>query len=145
MTDGAHAGRFASLVGSLAKEGALHEVVAPTIAGVRLSDGEVVPAQHAVAGGPSVLFDAVAILVSDEGGILLSEEPAARDFVADAFAHLKVIGYAPAAMPLLEKAGVANVLDEACIALESAVDTERFVATCRGIRHWPRELPAGNS
>jgi catalase len=140
MTDGADARLFASLTESLAKEGALHEVVAPTIAGVKLSDGELVPAKHMVGGGPSVLFDAVAVLVSEAGGQLLAKDPSARDFVADAFAHLKVIGYAPSALPLLEKAGVANALDEACLALEGPADASRFVAKCRGLRHWPREF-----
>lgn len=41
-------------------------MIAPTIAGVELSDGRAVGAQHQLGGGPSVLFDAVAILVSDE-------------------------------------------------------------------------------
>jgi hypothetical protein len=38
-----------------------------------------------------------------------------RDFVADAFFHCKFIGYGDAAMPLLEKAGIAGNLDEGVI------------------------------
>ena len=35
----------------------------------------------------------------------LLQESTARDFVADAFAHCKFIGYVEAALPLFEKAG----------------------------------------
>ena len=44
-----------------------------------------------------MLFDAVAILPSKEGAELLAMLPAARDFVADAVAHRKFIGYAATA------------------------------------------------
>ena len=38
----------------------------------------------------------------------LLKESTARDFVADAFAHCKFIGYVEAAVPLFEKAGIAE-------------------------------------
>ena len=50
-------------------------------------------------GGPSVLFDAVALILSEEGAERLTGEAAARDFVADAFAHCKFIAF----MPLLHR------------------------------------------
>ncbi len=139
MTDAADARLLAALVRALTKAGASWEVVAPTIAGVELSDGELVEAKHRLNGGPSVLFDAVAILVSEAGATLLAKEPAARDFVADAFAHAKFIAHVPAADPLLAKAGVAQ-LDEGCIALEEAADAERFVEACGALGYWSREL-----
>lgn len=43
-------------------EGATLEIVAPTIGGVQMNDGKSLKADHKFAGGPSVLFDAVAIL-----------------------------------------------------------------------------------
>ena len=52
------------------------------------------------------------MLPSEEGVQLLVTNPAARDFVADAFAHLKFIAYVNTAMPLFEKAGIAADLDE---------------------------------
>ena len=59
-------------------------------------------------GGPSVLYDAVALLPSAAAIDDLLQEATARDFVADAFAHCKFIGYVEAAMPLFEKAGIAE-------------------------------------
>ena len=64
----------------------------------------------------------------------------ARDFVADAFAHCKFIGYVKSAVPLFEKAGVAaEDFDEGCIAIENAKDAKSFVAGLSKLRVWERE------
>jgi catalase len=106
---------------------------------VDTSDGTQLPADHKISGGPSVLFDAVAILPSAEGAQILSKNPAARDFVADAFAHLKFIAYVGEAMPLLKKAGVDEDLDKGCLELSGAKDAKSFVTMCRKLRFWERE------
>ena len=70
---------------------------------------------------------------------MLTKESTARDFVADAFAHLKFIAYGKAAMPLLEKAGIAAAdLDGGCIAMDAVGDVEGFVESCRELRFWER-------
>ena len=138
-TDGADAAVFNALLAALKKEKASYELIAPKIGGITLSDGTKVPAQQKVDGGPSVLYDAVAILVSDEGAKLLARDKTAKDFVNDAFAHCKFIGYVGAAMPLLEKAGIAEDLDEACIELAGKGEAAAFVEACRALRHWARE------
>ncbi|MFG1410664.1 catalase [Xanthobacter sp. VTT E-85241] len=120
-------------------EGATMEVIAPKVAGVEAADGTRVVAKHMIDGGPSVLFDAVALLLSEEGAERLAGEAAARDFVADAFAHCKFIGFTAAAAPLLSKAGVAADADEGLIPLESAASASHFVSSCRKLRLWARE------
>ena len=90
-------------------------------------------------GGPSVLYDAVALLPAKAAMDDLVQESTARDFVADAFAHCKFIGYVEAVMPLFEKAGIADSLDEGCIALKSSKDVAGFVATLGKLRLWDRE------
>jgi catalase len=139
MTDGADAAIFRALTEAVAAEDATCEVVASTVGGTTMSDGERAAAKHNLEGGPSVLFDAVAILVSAEGAALLSDHPAARQFVADAFTHAKFIGYVAEASPLLEKAGISESLDSACLLLESASDAEEFVEQCGELRYWERE------
>ena len=67
----------------------------------------------------------------------LLKESTARDFVADAFAHCKFIGFVEAAAPLLDKAGIAR--DEAVIALASAKDAAGFVTRLGDLRLWARE------
>lgn len=60
-----------------------------------------------VGAGPSVLYDAVAILTSAEGADRLKAHPAALDFIGDAWAHRKFIAWAPDADALMTEAGVA--------------------------------------
>ena len=68
-------------------EGAVMEIIAPKVGGVEAADGSWIEAKHMLDGGPSVLFDAVALLLTEEAAQHLTGEAAARDFVADAFAH----------------------------------------------------------
>ena len=61
-------------------------------------------------GSPSQLFDAVAVVLSDQGCQMLMNEAGAVQFVMEAFGHLKAIGASKAAKALLDKAGI--TLDE---------------------------------
>ncbi len=138
VTDGVDAGLLRALRAALKKEGTLLKIVAPKIGGVTDSDGNLVPADEKIDGGPSVVFDAVAILASEAGVAELAQMPPARDFVADAFAHCKFVAYTAASQPLLDKAGV--VPDEGFIALNKSRDAATFVEACRKLRLWEREL-----
>lgn len=140
LTDGADAAVVKALIKAVEAEGAVYEVVAPKVAGVTLSDGTTVGAKHKIDGGPSVLFDAVAVVVSADGAALLSIDAAAKDFVTDAFAHCKYIGLGAEAQPLLAKAGIAGDLDAACLPLAKAADAKAFIEAARALRYWPREL-----
>ncbi|MGN8119356.1 catalase [Labrys sp. 22185] len=128
-----------ALRAALAKEGAVLEVVAPKVGGVKARDGSLIPAKHMIDGGPSVLFDAVVLLLSDEGAEALTAEAAARDFVADAFAHCKFIGFSNGAEALLLKSGVALDADEGLVYLTDTGSIARFVKACRQLRLWARE------
>ncbi len=139
LTDGADAALFNALAAAVEKEKAVLEVVAPKIAGATLSDGTKVTAQQKIDGGPSVLYDAVVVLASADGSALLAGDAAAKDFVTDAFAHCKFIGYSAEVMALFEKAGLADDLDEACIALKAPKDAAAFLKACAPLRFWDRE------
>ena len=77
-------------------------MVAAKIGGATGSDGSLVSADQKLDGAPSVLYDAVVMLASEPGAADLAGIPAARDFVTDAYAHCKFIGYtAPTARPVL--------------------------------------------
>ena len=71
--------------------GATVKIVAPKVGGAKLASGAMLAADGQLAGTPSVLFDAVAVILSDAGAKALSLESAAIDFVRDAFGHLKAI------------------------------------------------------
>ena len=139
VTEGVDASLVEALRHALKEEGATLEIVAPTIGGVETSAGETLKADHKIGGGPSVLFDAVAILASEEGVAALGKNAAASDFIADAFGHLKFIAFAPSAKPLFQNAGIDQKLDEGCIELSSPKTAAQFVAACRKLRHWERE------
>ncbi|WP_443749439.1 catalase [Asticcacaulis solisilvae] len=136
LTDGANAETFAAVQTNAAANGMVVEVIAPMIDGVELSDGTWVEAQYKIDGGPSVLFDTVAIIISDQGATLLSKKAAARDFIADAYAHVKFIAYSPEALPLFEKNGID--LDAACVEL-TAETVASFFEALPALRYWARE------
>ncbi|ATI11131.1 MULTISPECIES: catalase [Acetobacter] len=138
-TDGIDAELFAALIAVLQAEKADYEVVAPKIGGITLSDGTKITAQQKIDGGPSVLYDAVAILASKEGTKVLAGNPAAKDFLSDAFTHNKFIGYSAEAGTLFKKAGLAEDVDKGCIKLGSKNDATAFVKTCGALRFWQRE------
>ncbi len=140
MTDEADGEIFSALQKAVEKEGALLEVVAPRIGGVRNSKGQLIKAQQKVDGGPSVLYDAVVLLPSEKGAKMLSKQPPARDFVSDAFAHCKFIGYCASAQPLLEAAGIAQMLDDGCLSLGDGSAVDKFIKLCTDLRYWPREM-----
>jgi catalase len=137
VSDGADACLLDALMSAAESHGALAEIVAPTVGGFKASDGKVRPAKQKINGGPSVLYDAVAILVSADGAKRLGSEATARDFIADAFAHAKFIAYVDAAKPLLDKAGA--TLDAGCVLLSAPGDADRFIQSCGELRFWTRE------
>jgi catalase len=140
LTDGAKAGLFDALNKAATEAGAVVEVVSPKVAGAILSDGTLVPAKQKIDGGPSVLFDAVAVLTSSEGAGLLAQDAAAKDFVTDAFAHSKFIGYSTEAQLLFDKTGLAGQLDEGCVLLTTGADANSFIEDLGQLRFWRREL-----
>jgi catalase len=145
LTHGADAKLFRTLLKTFEGEGAVVEVIAPVISGVVLSDGVLVPAKQQLQGGPSVLYDAVALLVSEAEAGVLANVPAARDFVADAFAHCKLIGHVEAAAVLFAKAGVSESMDDGFIALEGRKGPSAFLESCRMLRFWERQASSPQS
>ena len=140
VSDGSDAGLLKALKAALDKAGATYEIIAPKVTGVEASDGSWIDADQMIDGGPSVLYDAVALLPTAAAMGDLLQQPAARDFLADAFAHCKFIGYAEPALPLFEKSGVAaEDFDEGCIALGSPKDAKSFVESLGKLRIWGRE------
>ena len=139
VSDGSSATLLKALQSALEAAKATFEIIAPAIGGATLDDGSRIPAQQMIDGGPSVLYDAVALLPSDAGAAALSKHAPARDFVADAFAHCKFIGYAPSAARLLKAAGIADDLDQGVIALKGASEVEDFIEALGTLRVWDRE------
>jgi len=109
------------------------KIVAPKVGGVVLADGSRLPADGQLAGTPSVVFDAVAVILSKEGAKTLMAEAAAIDFVRDAFGHLKAIAIDAGGQALLQRAGIAP--DDAVV---SAAEAGAFIERAK-TRLWSRE------
>lgn len=138
VTDGFDNALLESLKAAVEDEKAMLEIIAPTVGGAKSSTGALVPADHKIGGGPSVLFDAVVLLPSEAGAKTLLTNAPAVDFVSDAFNHVKFIGYVVAALPLFKKAGI-ETFDGGCIELTSNGNAAQFLKICRKLRYWERE------
>ncbi|MDO9608551.1 MAG: catalase [Brevundimonas sp.] len=134
VADGSDGAVVAQVRKAVEGDGGSVFVVAPKIGGAKLADGSTLAADGQLAGSPSVLFDAVAIVLSADGCAQLMKEGAAVDFAKDAFGHLKAVGFTAEAQPLLDKAGVEP--DEGVIDLSSGADA--FLTPAR-TRQWDRE------
>jgi catalase len=140
VTEGTDAAILKSLKDALKKAGATFEIVAPQVTGAKASDGSWIDADQMIDGGPSILYDAVALLPAENAIEDLVQESTARDFVADAFAHCKFIGYVAAAVPLLRKAGISEAdYDEGLVDLSNVKEAKAFVEGLGKLRVWGRE------
>ncbi|MBZ6379145.1 catalase HPII [Pacificimonas flava] len=119
--------------------GGMVEIVAPHVGGAKLSDGKVMEADEKIDGGPSVTYDAVAVVMSEDSASRYNADKPSIDFVNDAFAHAKFVAYVPAVKPLFEAAGVWNYMDEGFFDLSDADRSEAFIEACGNVRFWDRE------
>ncbi|HUQ35022.1 MAG TPA: catalase [Aestuariivirga sp.] len=139
LTEGADAATFNALKAAVKKAGGVCEIITPEIGGVNLGDGSAVPGDQMIGGGPSVLYDAVALLFGEGTGGELLQRPEAGDFLADAFAHCKFIALTPEALPLAKKVGISDSLDEGVINLEKSKNVAEFASLLGQLRLWKRE------
>ncbi|UOA34210.1 Catalase C (plasmid) [Sulfitobacter sp. DSM 110093] len=136
LTNGADVAVVEALEKAFADEGAMVAIVTPHIQGVTLSDGSTRAADEKIDGGPSVVFDAVALVFGEEKADQIAKNKPSQDFVSDAFAHNKFIAWTKAADPLLSAAGVEK--DEGTTEISSD-NAGGFLQTCRKLRFWERE------
>jgi catalase len=133
IADGSDGALVKKIKKAAIEAGAAVKIVAPKVGGAKLAGGSMMSADGQLAGMPSVLFDAVAIVLSEESAKALSQESAAVDFVRDAFGHLKAIAADEGAKTLLK---TANIGKDAGVV--SAHDEDAFIAAAK-TRQWNRE------
>ncbi len=135
VTDGIEGAELQKLYEAIKAEGAEAKLIAPRVGGIKTSDGKFMKANERIDGGPSVLFDSVVIMISEEGLTLLKDEPAARDFVSDAVAHHKFIGHNEHGATLVKK--LRGEPDEGqLISIDKDGGIKKFIETCRELRSW---------
>jgi catalase len=133
IADGSDISTINAIKKAVIDAGASVKIVAPKIGGAKLSDGSLIKVDGQLAGTPSVLFDAVAIILSSEGAKELSTEAAAIDFIRDAFGHLKAIAIDNGGVMLLK---AANLREDSGVI--DALEVEAFIAAAK-TRQWERE------
>ena len=138
LSDGVAAELLTEVEAAASKMKASVERVAPQIGGVKSNDGAWIEVQQRIDGGPSVLYDAVFLMLTKESAITLCSNAAAVDFVSDAYAHCKYIGFVAGALPLLQRCHV-PAEDEGVIEIGNARDIKSFLQSCGALRVWPRE------
>ncbi len=141
VTDGVDAEALSTLREALEAEGAQLQLVAPTVFGISDSAGNELTIDEKVDGGPSVLFDAVAVLPTADGAAMLADEATAKDFVTDAHAHCKFVAFNDHATTLFEAAGMSDTdRDEGYVSVNgNGKSAQAFVEACRDLRFWARE------
>jgi len=133
VADGSDGRAIAALTKAALAAGASVKVVAPRVGGVKLADGSTLAVDGQLAGTPSVMFDAIAVLLSAQASKALSVESAAVDFIRDAYGHLKAVAVDAGGQDLLQACGVqpsAGVLAVAAVA--------EFLEAAK-TRQWDRE------
>jgi catalase len=131
FADGSDGNEIDALVAAIEKAKGTAVLIAPKVGGAKLADGSIRKADGQLAGTPSQLFDAVALVLSVEGADALAKNGATLEFVMNAFGHLKAIGANDAAQPLLDRAGV--VPDDGITGIGND-----FLKAAK-MRHWERE------
>ncbi|SIO00528.1 catalase [Vannielia litorea] len=138
LTDGIDGKSVDEFRAAAQEAGAMVEIIAEKVGGITTNRGRTIAADQKLDGAPSVLYDAVAVLASDEGAEKLAGMHPARSFLADAHAHLKFIGLSgPALKAFWPKAVVAEP-DEGVIALDEADGAGNFMEACKALRFWDR-------
>lgn len=133
VSDGSDGATVEAIRQAAAAAGATVKIVAPRVGGATLADGSKLPADGQLAGTPSVMFDAVAVVLSEDGAARLAQESTALDFVSFAYAHLKAIAVDEGGDVLLTQA---NLKPDGGVV--PASDMARFIAAAK-TRQWERE------
>jgi catalase len=133
IADGSDGDLIKKIKRAAIEAGATVKIIAPKVGGAKLAGGSMMSADGQLAGMPSVLFDAVAVILSEGGAKALSFESAAVDFVRDAFGHLKAIAADEGAKSLLKAANIGK--DGGVV---SANEANAFITAAK-TRQWNRE------
>ena len=111
------------------KRGGRLFLVAPKVGELALKGGSL-KADGQLAGSPSVLFDAVTMVLMPDAVAKLMNDSAALGWLMDAYSHCKTIGHCQGSMKLIERLGL--VVDA------GVVGNDQF-AKIAPKRHWDRE------
>ncbi len=129
FAEGSDKAAIDQLTANIKAKGGRVFLVAPKVGPTKVKGGTLA-ADGQLAGSPSMLFDAVAMVLMPDQVEKLMKDSAARDWVTNANAHLKAIGYCPGSKALLDDCGITPD--------DGVVPNEKFVKAAAN-RYWARE------
>ena len=128
---------------ALTSQGAQVKIVAPRLGYIQSRQGNDLKVHFSLLTASSVLFDAVYVPGGEKNISTLSNEPAAIEFIREAYRHCKAIGVSQQARDLLKSANLTNTEgDEGIVIGSSAPDGKlftNFIAAVARHRNWTRE------
>ena len=104
-------------------------LIAPKVGGIAVKGGTLT-ADGQLGGSPSVLFDAVAMVLMPDRVEALKNDSAMLGWLMDAYAHCKTIGHCQGSLALIERLG---------LAVDGGVVANSEFAKIAPKRHWDRE------
>lgn len=149
--DGCDDADLNTVLQELLSRGAQTKIVAPKLGYLHTTAGNAVKIHYSLLTASSVLFDAVYVPGGESSIAALKSDPAAREFVFEAYKHAKAIGASASGAALLEVAGLGDgsapkgqaiIADEAVVVSgngSSEKSIADFVAAVAKHRNWQRE------
>ncbi|VUD63856.1 Catalase C [Thalassocella blandensis] len=125
------------LIDGVKQCGATVELISMHKHGIKTAEGKSISAQQTIDGAPSVLYDAVAIIVPEPVAAELTDMQAFKDFISDAYFHKKFIAYDGDIESILIENGMVKA-DRGCIDLSKKNGIADFISACAKIRYWQR-------
>ena len=126
-----------SVSSQLKKLGAAFELISTKPFGINADDGNPFEIQHSIAGAPSVMYDAVVVLVAEKEVKVCAAHQDLLGWIRDAFRHLKVIGHNESAGSVFKAAGIEA--DLCVIQLDNNAKVKEFTDRASEHRFWERE------
>jgi catalase len=136
VSDGSDASIVSGLFTAIQKEKATMRVIGPRVGDVVLSNGQKLLVHEKIDGAPSVLYDAIAILASQESIEALKDTPAWSSFFKDALAHGKYIAFASSTPNLAKDIKAGGDLKTQLVELGNEAHIVGFIEKCRELRAW---------
>ena len=130
FAEGSDKAEIDRIKGEVEKAGGTLFLVAPKVGGLPVKGGGMLTADGQLAGSPSVLFDAVTMVLMPDAVDKLLNDSAALGWLMDAYSHCKTIGHCNGSMKLIERLG---------LEVDGGVVGNDQFAKVAPKRHWDRE------
>ncbi|KQT35698.1 hydroperoxidase [Chryseobacterium sp. Leaf405] len=143
--NGADASAVNDLKTKLESEGAVVEIIAPSVAPVKTNDGTALTPQHSLQSTASVCFDALYIAAGEDSTkelLLPDNKHLVLCFINDAYKHCKAIYFGEGTEPIYANSNVASKKheDPAIINWDDAEGSDKFIKAIANHRVWELEV-----